>query len=101
MKPNPQDCRLGVRAQFNILTSVIDVNTVYGVTAAQARKLRKGEGGLLKMNNVFAAMGLRELLPPKLTFVDEGCTRTSPNLYCFEAGEIRVNEQLILTTVLL
>ena len=94
-----QDCRLGVRAPFNILTSVIDVNTVYGVTLEHANKLREHRGGLMKMNNVFKSLGLRELLPEKRTFVEEGCQRNSPNQFCFEAGEIRVNEQLILTTI--
>ncbi|XP_047738781.1 peroxidase [Hyalella azteca] len=95
-----QDCKLGVRAPFNILTSVIDVNTVYGGSHRHANRLREGVGGLMKMNNVFKDLGLRELLPTKTDFVDEGCTRSSsPTLFCFEAGEIRVNEQLILTTI--
>lgn len=32
-----QNCKLGVRAQFNILSSVIDVNTVYGGSHQHAK----------------------------------------------------------------
>lgn len=28
---------------------------------------------------------------------DEGCTRPNKDVFCFEAGEIRVNEQLVLS----
>ncbi|XP_018048893.1 PREDICTED: uncharacterized protein LOC108687560 isoform X1 [Atta colombica] len=90
-------CRLGSRVPFNLLTGVLDGNTVYGITEAFARKLRTGYGGLLRMNPVFAEYGLKDLLPLKLDIPDEGCTRPNRSLYCFEAGEIRVNEQLVLT----
>lgn len=75
------------------------------------------------MNPVFAEYGLKDLLPLKLDIPDEGCTRPNRSMYCFEAGEferksrrnkrlkycvqtyqrlvlpgeIRVNEQLVLT----
>ncbi|KAG5328482.1 PERC peroxidase, partial [Acromyrmex charruanus] len=90
-------CRLGSRVPFNLLTGVLDGNTVYGITEAFARKLRTGYGGLLRMNPVFAEYGLKDLLPLKLDIPDEGCTRPNRSMYCFEAGEIRVNEQLVLT----
>ncbi|XP_078037008.1 peroxidase homolog [Augochlora pura] len=90
-------CRLGSRVPFNLLTGVLDGNTVYGVTETFARKLRTGYGGLLRMNPVFSEYGLKDLLPLKLDIPDEGCTRPNRSMYCFEAGEIRVNEQLVLT----
>ncbi|XP_011701791.1 PREDICTED: peroxidase isoform X2 [Wasmannia auropunctata] len=90
-------CRLGSRVPFNLLTGVLDGNTVYGITEAFARKLRTGYGGLLRMNPVFSEYGLKDLLPLKLDIPDEGCTRPNQSMYCFEAGEIRVNEQLVLT----
>ncbi|XP_070516525.1 uncharacterized protein Cysu, partial [Cardiocondyla obscurior] len=90
-------CRLGSRVPFNLLTGVLDGNTVYGITDAFARKLRSGYGGLLRMNPVFSEYGLKDLLPLKLDIPDEGCTRPNRSMYCFEAGEIRVNEQLVLT----
>ncbi|CAH0399124.1 unnamed protein product [Chilo suppressalis] len=98
--PSPRPgCRLGSRVPFNTLTGAIDGNTVYGVTEKFARKLRTGYGGLLRMNPVFKEYGLRDLLPLKLDIPDEGCTRPNKNMYCFEAGEIRVNEQLVLTVM--
>ncbi|KAG7170792.1 Chorion peroxidase-like 8 [Homarus americanus] len=93
------DCRLGVRAPFNVQAGVIDANTVYGSDPVLARKLRLLRGGLMKMNNTLSSLGLKELLPLKLDWPDEGCLRSFPNQYCFEAGDIRVNEQLILTTM--
>ncbi|XP_073952495.1 peroxidase homolog [Choristoneura fumiferana] len=98
--PSPRPgCRLGSRVPFNTLTGAIDGNTVYGVTEKFARKLRTGYGGLLRMNPVFKEYGLKDLLPLKLDIPDEGCTRPNKNMYCFEAGEIRVNEQLVLTVM--
>ncbi|XP_068083660.1 peroxidase [Anabrus simplex] len=90
-------CRLGSRSQYNTLTGVLDGNTVYGVTEKFARHLRTGFGGLLRMNPVFNEYGLKDLLPLKLDIPDEGCTRPNRSMYCFEGGEIRVNEQLVLT----
>ncbi|XP_004536576.1 peroxidase [Ceratitis capitata] len=96
--PSPRPgCRLGSRQQFNTLTGVIDANTVYGVTEKFARKLRTGYGGLMRMNPVFQEYGLKDLLPLKLDIPDEGCTRPNKSMFCFEGGEIRVNEQLVLT----
>lgn len=51
------------------------------------------------MNPVFSEFGLKELLPLKLNIPDEGCTRTNRSQFCFDAGEVRVNEQLILTSM--
>nr|XP_024214055.1 peroxidase-like [Halyomorpha halys] len=89
-------CRLGSRTPFNKLTAVLDANTVYGVDEKFGRHLRTGYGGLLRMNPVFGEYGLKDLLPLKVDIPDEGCTRTNRSQYCFEAGEIRVNEQLVL-----
>ncbi|XP_034945626.1 peroxidase [Chelonus insularis] len=90
-------CRLGSRIPFNLLTGVLDGNTIYGISEDFARKLRTGYDGLLRMNPVFSEYGLKDLLPLKLDIPDEGCTRPNSSMYCFEAGEIRVNEQLVLT----
>ncbi|CAL4190610.1 unnamed protein product, partial [Meganyctiphanes norvegica] len=94
-----QDCKLGPRAPFNILPGVIDGNTVYGATEAHANKIRSHVGGLLKGNHHFQHLGLKELMPAKTDVPEEGCTRFSQNQFCFEGGEIRVNENLILTTI--
>lgn len=98
--PSPRPgCRLGSRVPYNTLTGALDGNTVYGVTEKFSRKLRTGYGGLLRMNPVFKEYGLKDLLPLKLDIPDEGCTRPNKNMYCFEAGEIRVNEQLVLAVM--
>ncbi|XP_071515690.1 salivary peroxidase/catechol oxidase isoform X1 [Panulirus ornatus] len=95
----PQNCRLGPRLQFNILTSVIDGNTVYGGNDREARDLRAGVGGLLRHHEAFPGVPLKPLLPLKTDIPDEGCIRAHNSQHCFLAGEIRVNEQLILTCV--
>lgn len=51
------------------------------------------------MNPAFSEYGLKDMLPLKLDIPDEGCTRSNRSQFCFDAGEIRVNEQLILTTM--
>ncbi|ENN83190.1 hypothetical protein YQE_00451, partial [Dendroctonus ponderosae] len=73
------------------------------------------------MNPAFSEYGLKDLLPLKSDVPDEGCTRPNASMYCFEAGEgfslpwcnrqefvksvgsdlgeIRVNEQLVLTVM--
>ncbi|KAJ8968839.1 hypothetical protein NQ317_005307 [Molorchus minor] len=76
-------CRLGSKVPYNTLQG----------------KLRSGVGGLLRMNPAFDQYGLKDLLPLKLDVPDEGCTRPNASMYCFEAGEIRVNEQLVLTVM--
>ncbi|CAI6367680.1 unnamed protein product [Macrosiphum euphorbiae] len=92
-------CRLGSRVPFNTLTGVIDANTVYSVTEDYARHLRTGYAGLLRMNPAFMHHGLKDLLPLRLKDPDEGCTRLNRSQYCFDAGEVRVNEQLVLATM--
>ncbi|XP_015365016.1 PREDICTED: uncharacterized protein LOC107162575 [Diuraphis noxia] len=93
------DCRLGPRSPFNLLTPVIDGNTIYGVDETFSRYLRSGYTGQLRMNPAFSNLGLKELLPMKLNIPDEGCIRSNSSQYCFESGEIRVNEQLVLTCI--
>lgn len=43
----------------------------------------------------------KELLPPKKHSPDEGCERRgrAKDVYCFEAGDVRANEQIQLTTM--
>jgi len=42
---------------------------------------------------------MKELLPLKLEDPDEGCIRPSEDVYCFLAGDARVNEQTVLALV--
>ncbi|KAK8750389.1 hypothetical protein OTU49_014805 [Cherax quadricarinatus] len=92
-----QNCKLGPLIQFNLLTATIDGNTVYGGSASAARELRSGRGGLLRHHEAFPGLPLKALLPLKTDIPDEGCIRSAGSQRCFLAGEIRVNEQLILT----
>ena len=39
---------------------------------------------------------MKDLLPLKLEEPDEGCIRPSEDVYCFLAGDPRVNEQTVL-----
>ncbi|KAK7865848.1 hypothetical protein R5R35_003966 [Gryllus longicercus] len=96
-----EDCRLGPRAQFNQMTSFIDAGFLYGSSEAEARRLRAGRGGRLQMQDAFGPLGLKELLPFKRDFPDEGCLRADRRRgpLCFLAGDNRANEQLVLTAL--
>ena len=50
----------------------------------------------LQMLPVFEEFGMKELLPLKLEDPNEGCIRPSEDVYCFLAGDPRVNEQTLL-----
>ncbi len=93
------NCRLGPRDSFNEVSSVLDVSTVYGDEDDDLRNLRSYEGGRMKTLPVFEEFGLKDLLPLKLDNPDEGCIRPSRDVYCFLAGDNRVNEQLVLAII--
>ena len=38
---------------------------------------------------------MKDLLPLKLSEPEEGCIRPNDDVYCFDAGDTRVNEQLV------
>ena len=52
-----------------------------------------------QMLPVFEEFGMKGLLPLKLEEPDEGCIRPSEDVYCFLAGDPRVNEQTVLATI--
>lgn len=79
-------CIAGSRSPFNLLTPVIDGNTIYGVDETFSQYLRSGYTGQLRMNPAFANLGMKELLPMKLNIPDEGCIRSNASQYCFESG---------------
>nr|XP_053635622.1 peroxidase-like [Cherax quadricarinatus] len=92
-------CRLGPRSQTNELAAFIDANWVYGSITKHAEELRLHRGGLMKSLPVFREYGMKDLLPLKLTDPSEGCIRPNNDVYCFDAGDGRVNEQLVLAVV--
>ncbi|XP_043221508.1 peroxidase-like isoform X1 [Amphibalanus amphitrite] len=89
-------CKLGPRDPINTVSSYIDASFVYGSDEKTARRMRSYQGGLLKTLPVFREFGLKDLLPPNLHAPDEGCIRPSKDIFCFDAGDGRVNEQLVL-----
>ncbi|KDR12477.1 Peroxidasin, partial [Zootermopsis nevadensis] len=93
------DCRLGPRAQTNTATAYIDGNFVYGSNVRLADELRLLKGGLLKTLPAFSDLGLKDLMPLKLQFPDDGCIRSSPDIYCFLAGDNRANENMALAVL--
>ena len=93
------NCRLGARDSFNEISSLLDCGTVYSNEDETLEKLRSFKGGLLKMLPVFQEFNMKDLLPLKLEEPDEGCIRPSEDVYCFLAGDARVNEQTVLALV--
>jgi len=93
------NCRLGPRNSFNQISSILDAGTVYSNSEETQEKLRTFKGGLLKMLPVFEEHGMKPLLPLKLDEPDEGCIRPSEDVYCFLAGDPRVNEQTVLAMI--
>ena len=45
---------------------------------------------------LFDKFRMKQLLPLKLEDPDEGCIRPSEDVYCFQSGDPRVNEQTVL-----
>lgn len=90
---------LGLRAQINTVTSPVDASFVYGSTESLAAKLRKFSAGKMKVWNYFEKLNLKPLLPPKAEDPDKDCIARPRNLFCFMAGDVRVNEQTHLTVL--
>jgi hypothetical protein len=98
LKPN---CPLGPRSQQNAISSYIDANFIYGSTQEVSSRLREFRGGKLKTSSLYRELGMKDLLPMKTHEPEVGCERNGRphNLYCFDAGDERVNEQLQLTVI--
>ncbi|RWS11661.1 peroxidase-like protein [Dinothrombium tinctorium] len=95
-RPN---CALGPRVHVNTLTSAIDANFLYGSTDELAKRLRLFKGGLMKMWDKFQQFGLKGLLPPEMDNPERDCIGRPRHLFCFIAGDERVNEQIHLTVL--
>ncbi|XP_021946283.1 peroxidasin homolog [Folsomia candida] len=93
--PRP-DCTLGPREQLNQLTSWLDGSVIYGSTAGDLQTLRLFEKGYLKYSNM---RNRKALLPQLVHPVENECIISSPRLFCFAAGDGRVNEQPGLTAM--
>ncbi|XP_030559078.1 chorion peroxidase [Drosophila novamexicana] len=90
--------RFGPRQQFNQATAFIDGSMVYGNLEQRQRQLRSYINGTLRM---FITEDGRELLPISAN-PEDGCNRvqmTRQGRYCFECGDDRANENLLLTSM--
>ncbi|KAM7364650.1 peroxidasin homolog pxn-2-like isoform 2-T3 [Cochliomyia hominivorax] len=88
----------GPREQLNQATSFIDASMVYGNSDLRQKELRTLNNGLLRM---YITNDSRELLPIS-TNPDDGCNRIAmikEGKYCFESGDDRANENLLLTSM--
>ncbi|XP_037780731.1 chorion peroxidase-like [Penaeus monodon] len=95
--PAPRaNCALGPRDQINQVTSYIDASNVYGSDDHEMAQLRLWEAGMLKYKPVRFR---KPLLPPLDHFEEGECRENSRNLHCFQAGDLRVNEQPALTSM--
>ncbi|KAK2721117.1 hypothetical protein QYM36_003405 [Artemia franciscana] len=93
------ECKLGPRTQLNMVTHPLDANFVYGSNKEASDTLRAFRRGMMKSFPAFKELGLRELLPLRMENPDDGCLRPSPDIFCFSAGDGRVNQQPMLTTI--
>lgn len=96
LRPN---CVLGPRVHQNAITSPIDANFVYGSSQAQSDGLRLFKGGRLRDRDWFKSDGLKPLLPAQDVDPDTECIARPKDLFCFLAGDVRVNEQTHLTVL--
>uniref|UniRef100_A0A1B0D2R3 Uncharacterized protein n=1 Tax=Phlebotomus papatasi TaxID=29031 RepID=A0A1B0D2R3_PHLPP len=90
--------RLGPRQQLNQATAFIDGSAVYGSTDSRTKILRENERGRLRM---FHTPDNRTLLPLSTDPAD-GCNDAVQNAagkYCFDTGDPRANENLLLTSM--
>lgn len=92
-------CTLGPRSASNTISAFIDAGFLYGSTSEVGSRLRTYQNGLLKSTNLYKDLGLKDLLPMKTVEADVGCMSRPRNLYCFDAGDERVNEQLALAVM--
>jgi len=93
------NCRVGPREQFNEISSFLDAGTVYSNKPERQESLRLYKKGLLKTLPAFAELNMRDLLPLNLDEPDEGCIRPQEDVFCFLAGDPRVNEQTVLAMI--
>jgi peroxidase len=104
---NVFDCGFETREQFTRGTHFLDMDNVYGASAATARNIRSYSKGELKVDRVddvtsLPILDINECLKTKYTFTDTS-TADYKTEGCIYAGDQRVGEQtfLSITTLLL
>ncbi|XP_027236746.2 salivary peroxidase/catechol oxidase-like [Penaeus vannamei] len=89
-------CHFGPREQMNERTAYIDGSQIYGTSDEMMKSLRTMEDGLLVTQITKEGT---ELLPP-IKDLSNACNReekADADQFCFQAGDMRVNEQILLT----
>ncbi|XP_031834050.1 peroxidase isoform X2 [Nomia melanderi] len=80
--------------QLNVVTHFLDLSLVYGSNDRTAANLRAGVGGRLNVD----VRNNREW-PPAATNKSGTCDTVDPNEVCYQAGDVRVNQNPQLTVL--
>jgi len=91
-------CKLGPREQVNQITAFIDGSMVYGSAENETRALWTRTGPAGRMHVSLASNG-GELLPHSPEPEKDQCSKPAENMYCFKAGDKRVNQHPALTAL--
>ncbi|XP_042906526.1 salivary peroxidase/catechol oxidase isoform X2 [Parasteatoda tepidariorum] len=91
--PVPGECP-GEREQMNLVTSFLDASGVYSSFYDKSNFLRSHKDGQLRVCNI----NNTEMLPPA-HHLSYQCGFPKQNQYCFQAGDMRANEQVELTAI--
>lgn len=89
-----RNCNLGHREQFNSLTHWLDMSQTYGNDFAKSQELRLGSKGYLN-SSLFS-----DVKKSYLPYTTDGpCFNVKKGAPCFQTGDIRTNQNLILTSI--
>ena len=88
------DCKLGQREQLNMLTHWLDMSQTYGNDYEKSKKLRTFNDGMLLSSKIDNFK--REYLPYDLK---GKCANIQKQVPCFQAGDLRSNQNLLLTAL--
>ncbi|GFT01135.1 peroxidase [Trichonephila clavipes] len=89
-------CTLGPRQQMDQLTAFVDSSTVYGNQENETESLRSFRDGKLIVTKV---PHTGDLLPQTDDAQKDQCSVPQRNLFCFRAGDARVNQHPALTSL--
>ena len=90
------DCTLNAREQVNLVTHWLDMSQVYGSDVSTSLGLRAMKKGLMRTSKIRGGSGLRGEQLPKST--QSGCVDETSSEKCFESGDTRTSQNLMLTT---